>query len=67
MLAEEWDSFARTVLPKDCSFEQRQDMRQAFYAGATSILAILIETKGNANNLIAELRDFSQAVVEGRA
>jgi hypothetical protein len=33
-MAEQWDSFARAVLPVGTSPLQRQEMRRAFYAGA---------------------------------
>lgn len=34
LLAEQWDDFARAVLPPGCSPTQRREMRRAFYAGA---------------------------------
>lgn len=34
LLAEQWDRFARIVLPPGCSATQRREMRRAFYAGA---------------------------------
>jgi biotin synthase-like enzyme len=38
LMAEQWDSFARAVLPKDAPAVQRQEMRRAFYAGAQGML-----------------------------
>jgi len=31
-----WDKFAHSVLPKDCSDLQRNEMRRAFYCGVVS-------------------------------
>ncbi len=78
MMAEEWDSFARKILPANCSAVQRQEMRRAFYAGAQSILFGIIavfapETEPTAadlqimEDLHQELQDFGKAVKEGRA
>ena len=38
LMAEEWDKFARLILPPNTAAVQRQEMRRAFYAGAQSIL-----------------------------
>lgn len=78
LMAEQWDQFARAVLPKNVSLIQRQEMRRAFYAGAESILFRVItafapETEPTDADLQimvdldAELKAFAQAVKEGRA
>lgn len=36
-IAEEWNSFAEKVLPKECSDVQRIETRRAFYAGAVAL------------------------------
>jgi len=38
-----WESFARTVLPKDCSGTQLIETRRAFYAGAGAMWVIMAE------------------------
>lgn len=78
LMAEQWDSFARAVLPKDAPAVQRQEMRRAFYAGAQGILfgviAILApeaeptdEDIRHMENLHQELQDFANLVEQGRA
>lgn len=78
LMAEQWNEFARKVIPKDASPVQRQEMRRAFYAGAQSILFRVIsafapETEPTEADLQImsdvnqELEDFAQAVKEGRA
>jgi len=78
LMAEQWDQFARSVLPKDCSPTQRQEMRRAFYAGAQGILFRVIaafapETEPTAEDLQImedldqELRNFGEMIKKGRA
>lgn len=78
LMAEQWDEFARAVLPKDCSTIQRQEMRRAFYAGAQAILFKVITsftpeeepTEKDLeimNDLHEELNNFTKLVKEGRA
>lgn len=38
-IAEEWEGYAASVLPKDCSEVQRKETRLAFYAGAWTLVA----------------------------
>ena len=38
LMAEQWDQFARAVVPVGAPLVQRQEMRRAFYAGAQAIL-----------------------------
>lgn len=40
-LAEEWDEFARQVMPKDAPKVQRVEMRRAWYAGAAAMLGLV--------------------------
>jgi hypothetical protein len=72
LMAEQWNSFAQAVLPKDASPIQRQEMRRAFYAGAQAILFKVIasfapESEPTAedlqmmDNLERELSDFAEA------
>lgn len=58
-----WDRFQSGAIPSDASVYQRQEMKQAFYAGAHSILIlmkILKEqphgTKKKNNNLLNDVR-----------
>jgi hypothetical protein len=78
LMAEQWDSFAREVLPLNAPAVQRQEMRRAFYAGAQGILfgviaALAPESEPTAEdlqvmqNLQAELSDFAELVKAGRA
>ncbi len=71
LVAEQWNEFARQVLPPNCSSIQRQEMRCAFYAGAESILFRVIsafapETEPTEEDLQIvedvhqELRDFAK-------
>lgn len=78
LMAEQWDVFARTVLPQGCSLLQKQEMRRAFYAGAQAILFKVItsfapeEEPTEADlqimeNVYEELQDFASQVKQGRA
>ncbi len=78
LMAEQWDSFARAVLPKDAPAVQRQEMRRAFYAGAQGILhgvimALAPEKEPTEDdlemmaNLERELSEFAELVKQGRA
>lgn len=40
-LAQEWDQFARTILPKGAPEVQRVETRRAFYAGAGAMFGLL--------------------------
>ena len=77
-LAEQWDQFARNVLPIGCSVDQRREMRRAFYAGCEGMMrAIMGElsdgsevTPGDEQvmrDLHAEMREFAELVKGGRA
>ncbi len=77
-LAEQWDSYARTVLPKNASTVQRWECRRAFYAGAQGIMFGVIaalapesepteEDLKMMDNLQKELEKFAQDVKDGRA
>lgn len=77
-MAEQWDEFARRVLPPDVHATQRQEMRRAFYAGAQGILFRVIatfapESEPTASDLQLmtdldqELQDFAESVKQGRA
>ena len=78
LMAEQWDSFARAVLPRDAPAIQRQEMRRAFYAGAQGILHGVIaafapeseptdEDLRMMESLEIELSEFAEAVKKGRA
>lgn len=78
LMAEEWDKFARRVLPADASQVQKQETRRAFYAGAQSILFRVIQSFAPESeptdadlqimdDLHQELQDFATLVQTGRA
>jgi len=78
LMAEQWDEFARKVIPKNVLPVQRQEMRRAFYAGAQALhfgvmAALTPETEPTAEdlqmmeNLERELKDFAKLVAQGRA
>ena len=78
LMAEQWDSFARGVLPAGVSPVQKQEMRRAFYAGAQAILFKVIQSFAPETeptdadlqimtDLDQELRDFGADVKAGRA
>lgn len=78
LMAEQWDQFARLILPANCHLTQRQEMRRAFYAGAQAILFRLIasfapESEPTEDDMRimegiqAELQEFAELVQRGRA
>jgi len=78
LMAEQWDQFARAVIPAGAPPVQRQEMRRAFYAGAQAILFRVIaafapeeeptpEDLQIMADLERELSDFAVAVKEGKA
>ena len=78
LVAEQWDQFARAVLPKDAGETQRREMRRAFYAGAQGVMFGVIAAltpSGDAEEgdvqmlqeLHDELSEFGEKVKAGRA
>lgn len=78
LMAEQWDQFARAILPAGVGPTQRQEMRRAFYAGGEAIMfrvitALSPDTEPTDDDvqimadLDAELREFAAAVKAGRA
>ena len=78
LMAEQWDQFARAVLPADASATQKQEMRRAFYAGGQAIMFKVITALAPdsepteddlklMNDLHQELNAFAEAVKAGRA
>ena len=76
--AEQWDQFARAVLPADASATQKQEMRRAFYAGGQAIMFKVITALAPdsepteddlklMDDLHQELNVFAEAVKAGRA
>ena len=77
-VAEQWNTFAQAVLPRDCSDVQRKEMRRAFYAGAHMIFCMLTGSVSAGDgvepeditllkDLNAECEDFAESVKAGRA
>lgn len=78
LMAEQWDQFARGVLPANCPEDQRREMRRAFYAGAQAILFRVIEafapgSEPTEEDLLImqgvhdELQEFGKLIQQGRA
>ena len=53
-IAEQWTVFERLCVPKGASPAQRSDMRDAFYAGAFTLLQTLTNEVGNENDTTPE-------------
>lgn len=41
LINEEWQEYKRKVIPKDAGHAQKRETKQAFYAGATVLMAIV--------------------------
>jgi len=75
-IISQWQSYEAQVLPKNCSFVQRQETRRAFYAGAASVLALMArlseedisEEEGSdvIEELMQESRDFTARIGRDR-
>lgn len=50
---EAWESFAKAVLPRDCSAVQKQEMRRAFHAGAFVVLDVMSADMSNEDHMTA--------------
>lgn len=79
-LSEVWNRFSHLALdPVGAHRIQRQEMRRAFYAGASAVLTILTQNMTTdegeptqadfalMDNLVQELDSFKDAVAHGRA
>ena len=77
-LQDQWDNFELAVGLVQFSQIQRQEMKRAFYAGATSILDAIMkslspdaepteEDMDYMNSLHLELVEFSNQIRQGRA
>ena len=78
LLAEQWDKFARLILPAGCSPVQRREMRQAFYGGAEGAMRLIFcELSPGPDvtpadevmmiDLQAEIEAFAGLIQQGRA
>lgn len=78
IIAEQWDQYARKVLPANCHPVQRQETRWAFYAGGRALMASMMEhvspgAEMTANDLTfmadlnSELEEFCLKVQAGTA
>lgn len=69
-IADEWDEFAKHVVPPDAPDVQRVEMRVAFYAGATALLWLGARIAGfsddAAQSVWQSLHDESAAFVHER-
>lgn len=60
-LEEKWLSFAEFVIPQKASIAQRQEMRRAYYAGASSMFELITSipddaSKEDASNVRSDLQ-----------
>lgn len=78
LMAEQWDQFARAVLPRDASITQKREMRRAFYAGGQAIIFKIVTALAPdaepteddlklMDDLHQELNAFAADVKAGRA
>jgi hypothetical protein len=78
LIQEQWNGFARAVLPSDASAVQRTEMRRAFYGGAHALLCLVMNSLAPEAeptpedlrfiaDLHQELEDFKDRVKQGRA
>lgn len=78
LVGEQWDQFARAILPEGCSALQRQEMRRAFYAGAQGLFYVIMRVMDPGaeptdddmklmSGLEREMSDFAESVKAGRA
>jgi hypothetical protein len=72
MILQEWESYRKEVMHKDCQPEQLFECRRAFYAGAISSLAIydigaIPHKEEIMAELLAELRAFKDQLLKGEA
>jgi len=78
LVNEEWNEFARRVLPPDCSSIQKRESRRAFYAGAWAVMIKISESISHESeptdedlslmdDVHAEMEKFALDVLEGRA
>ena len=78
LLAEQWDSYARRVMPRDAGTSQRMETRRAFYAGAQGLFQLVManlspdrdptpEDLVMMQDLEAELRAYVERVKAGTA
>ncbi len=45
-IMNEWQSFAKAVLPRDVHAVQVTEMRRAFFAGAQAMMAVMMTVSG---------------------
>ena len=43
ILQKQWESFEKAVMPKGASLVQQQEMRRAFYAGASAMFGLVTD------------------------
>lgn len=51
---EKWQSYERLVVPRAASAEQRQDMRDTFFAGAWAVFSTMENEVSNENHVTPE-------------
>ena len=77
-LAKAWEDYERKVLPPTAGRTQRIESRRAFYAGAQTIMAVMIGGMSDSadvepeeidlmENLDAELKAYVEDVLAGKA
>lgn len=75
-VAEEWKEFTK-LIPEDAPDVQTQEMRRAFYCGATAVFGLMTDLDGGSDatdldleyyvSIEKELEDFQEAIARGEA
>lgn len=77
-LADQWESYAREVLPRNASTVHRWECRRAFYSGAVAIHGILMRSLSESpdathddisvmEDILSEFTSFAERVKAGTA
>ena len=73
LINEEWQEYKRKVVPKEASHAQKRETKQAFYAGATVLMAIVTRSFKDLGDdkeaggrlmgaLLKEIEDYAKAL-----
>lgn len=78
LVQDQWETFARRVMPVGVSAVQYKEMRRAFYSGVEAHLKIMTKILGPGqeptesdmqimDGILKELEDFAADIASGRA
>ena len=65
-IEEQYNDYARRVIPKDAEAVQSRETRQTFFAGAVAVLSILESTSGDHGvflEIMSEVEAFAEEAV----